>query len=366
MRKENLFLWTIILSGIFLVTVVVSCKKEERAPSPAPGISDAKANTINKWLEDQKNKATGNRPQTIADLQKNLDFQHATNGALFDGETMTVIPIQGAFVTVNNKEHNPINYLLILFDKTGEIRKGNIVQYIRSTDSRLAQLSATFFHDYYNLGVDDFTGTLTFLSIADELLHEEKYSRGKLVSSSQVQLKPKAVSGGKVNIACYDVWWVTWYPNGTSTWEYLYSYCDDGSGGNGGEQPCKGPVTTNGRTLRTGCGGGSGPGGGDSEVEIARYKQWLLYAPADNSWQIYSYEYIKGKRYPGGTGGYFTSIHHNTSDCNGSGVIWGENSYDVSVTSTTASARVSGSYNFENNNYYINKNGSWAFSEIFP
>lgn len=233
---------------------------------------------VNNWLDQQEGKFSGDRPSQVNMLQQNLDFGALEIQELYAGEKLIVVPVKNGFVTENNKHLNPVHYALFILDEKQSIRKGNIVQFVADATYPSKNLPANFFHNYYNLKETGISGKIAFLNVAGDFQYETKYDKGNVISNSVIQRKANAVStgGGPVTEACYDVWYVTWYTNGTSNWEYLFSFCDGGNG----ELPCRGTISASGRDLQVECGGGgSGPGGGGGLAEVIN----LLTTPCKNT-----------------------------------------------------------------------------------
>ncbi len=354
----------------FLITflVISSCKKDPTDVPRGPGGSHTNLGPkVNEWLEEQASKVTGDRSQKIESLRNNINWSTLHEEDLYTGETMLVASVNPSYKTENNKGKNPVNYVLFIVDKEGKIRKGNIVQYLPAINSAFKTLENGFFTRFYNSERDDLSGTLTFLTVSDDLLYEMSYEKGRLKSHSVVERKPQTSSTGKTNIECYDVWWVTYYPDGSTTWEYLYSFC------NGGEQPCKGSFSTNGRTYLIGCGGGGGGEEGGDEVERIHTLVWTFLSNPDGTGvgEIKSVETAKGKKnsnYP--QGGYFTSLTHNWSTCNFCTLptdVWWETSHNTSASAQTASITLVGNLNYDGQQMHgLINTKSWAFQEVFP
>lgn len=242
------------------ITLTISCKKGFQSEANQDNNSES-IDKINKWLNEQKTKVSGDRPLRIESLQKSLLFSRLYFEESILKEKLIIVPISGEFKTENNKEKNPANCLLISLNGDGTIKEGRIVQYIALNSAKTPDFPRGFFNKSYFMSQPRLSGTITYLSISDDLIYETKYEDGNYKSYSKVINKPKAShnEGLKAAAQCYDVWWVTYYYGGGSTWEYLYSFCDDGGGG---EEPCFGVFMTNGRTFKVGCGGGSGGSSG--------------------------------------------------------------------------------------------------------
>lgn len=193
-------------------------------------------------------------------LKENLDFEQLNIQDLNAGEVLITIPISLDLIIENNKNLHPANYLLLIMDNAKQIRKGNIVQFVAGSNYISKKLPYNLFHNYYNLKNIEISGTITFLNVAGDMQYETRYENGKLLSHSIIQQKIQSSGrGNSISQQCYDVWFVTWYINGTSTWEYMYSFCLEGGEG---QQQCRGAINTAGRNIQVECGGGGGSGGG--------------------------------------------------------------------------------------------------------
>jgi hypothetical protein len=148
-------------------------------------------------LNNEKSKATKDRPAKIQSLQDNLVFSGLRFEELNEGERLILIPVGKYFKSVNNKDNNPFNYLLLILDKTNNIRKGNIVQYVTPDGKTATAVPTNTFYKFYNLKILGCDGKFTFLTITDDLLYEMKYEKGSLKTYSEVNQKQNA--SGKAN-----------------------------------------------------------------------------------------------------------------------------------------------------------------------
>lgn len=363
MRKITLPVSIIALTILFLS----SCRKEgiQEANKISTAANKEIIDKVNAWLNDQKTKVSGDKPLKIESLQQNLSFKNLRAEELYEGEKLLIVPVNQNFQTENNKEKNPVNYLLLILDNTDKIRKGNIVQYIPVNRNLNNKLPVNFFNKFYNLKILDLNGTLTFLSVSDDLLYEMKYENGTLKSYSEITNKVKGSGPGRqstrITVDCYDVYFVTYYQDGSSTWEYLYSFCNEG------EQQCKIAFKANGRTYRIGCDGG---GGGNIETAVVTQKDWEVATSTSGFWLVYSTEKYSGNKRADGTG-YFTGITHLSSGIVGqTDYTWAPSGNTTSYTSTHASSKIGGivANTFIGFSKLIpsDTEGRFNFSQIFP
>ncbi|MEI7736811.1 MAG: hypothetical protein WCI49_15190, partial [Ferruginibacter sp.] len=152
---------------------------------------------------------------------------------------------------------------------------------------------------------------------------------------------------------CTNWYWVTTYPDGTQSWQYLYTTC-------GQDQ-----------TLEP-------DGGGDwSEIEEVMspvQKQWVVATNANGYWYVQSTEQFNGtKRGSLPSGGYFTSITHlseNVVDIATTGYVWTRSGVTVSYSGSSAESTVSGilkspTNTFPDNNIPPTKH-IFNFSQVYP
>jgi len=363
--KRNNFIGCLLL----LTLTFATCKKEDSVNNkPTPEIDSEIVSKVIVWLDAEKSATLKEEKRAkIQLLKESLSFKQLWYEESINEEKFVVIPINQNFLSDNNKGKSPKNYLLIVLDNTGRIRKGNIVQYISNSVANIS-LETNSFYKIYNYRQLQNNATFSFLSITDYLTYEIVFKNGTPYSFSYTQQKDKVSTGGKeiakTELMCWDVFWVTYYPNGTSYWEYLYSYC--------GDEECQETRILAGRGSIINCGGGSG--GGEYELEVIRSVDWTVTPnPTGGTGEIKSTETFKGKRnsnHP--QGGYFTSMNHNSSICNFCSSsepnnVWWETSTSYSASAQTATSSVTGNLNYDGQQYHgLTNTKSWSFEQLFP
>ena len=251
---------------------------------------------MNAWL-DRKHSTNTARNERIKIIRENLDFPRLSFEELNQGEKFIIVPIKKGFIANAHKADNPINNLLLILDKQGNIRKGNLVQYIPENRQAMNSVPAYTFYGMFNdhkVGAD---GRFVFLSIFDKFLYETKYENGSQETFSEIRPKSEpANTASRENQTCTDWYLITtyYYADGTTvTYEsFLYTTC---SGCQPGEL----------------CSEIDGTGGGDGnsvdyEYNVSKSVYWTVHS-FRAAGEIKSIERLRGKRVATASqGGYFT------------------------------------------------------------
>jgi len=229
-----------------------------------------------------------------------------------------VIPIKSDYHSdVNNGRKVDANLLLIL-NKTGELRKGNIVQYIPANGNE-TKLPVGIFNKMYNFRKLDVSGKFSFLNIADQLLYEYGYKDGRLFSSGSVGMKPtpnnSSASTSQRATKCTE-WYLTttyYYSDGTTseTTQYLTTTCDGGCSDPMNQSFCQPGDTQSGGG---GSGGSSDPSSPDYEEPMTfKTRDWEYQIDQAGWWAVVPTEGFNGMRKRSlPYGGYFTNFIHVT------------------------------------------------------
>jgi hypothetical protein len=257
MRKH--FLWIPCLGAIMLI--LFSCKKEAiEAHTPQNPANNQLIPKIKSWLDEQKNGLSTASLANIESLELNLSYGEIRLEKYKESKEFIVIPILSGFKSKNNSDKNPANYLILVFENQDSITRGNIIQYISSTNQKTAPINT--FYKIFTYNDLDCSGQFTILSIDDYFKYELKFENGKLRSMAWLNKKnaPKNSSGRMAE--CIDWYLQLWYvwSDGSMTFiseTYVYTTCGE---------DCAQPRVANGRNYGTNCsGGGNGAAGGGTE-----------------------------------------------------------------------------------------------------
>lgn len=283
----------------FLCMVLIAgCKKD--SPDDQATHDNNLTAKINTWLNSLQHTGTVERNQKVQLLQQYLDYDRAYFEDLNNGERFIIVPVKAGFKTINNKNKNPLNNLVLILDKTGNIRSGKIMQFVPGSGTAPAQLPRNTMHDIYNSQPVAVNGSFTAITVWDQYLYRLDYKDGQLSKSATMQPK----DGPAQARGCTD-WYIvtTIYINGEifdQSYEYIGTTCDG----------CT-PMDPNLESL--GCdGNGEIPGGPPvAEPELmSKQVLWTVKANTTLGWEVKSYEQLNGIRPAWPVLSYFTSIVH--------------------------------------------------------
>jgi hypothetical protein len=373
--KKRLYFFTIklknmkktkwLLGGSILLVVMlflISCQKELADGSSA----NANVAKVNSWVETQKAAVLPGKVANIELLKANLNFSGLKIEKSNDNEQLLIVPVKDNFKTLRNISEKTNVKLVLIIDKEGKVRKGNIVQYTPPNGQASNDIPDNTFYNIFNTAESVSDGQFRFLSVTGRWLYQLDYKDGKMQSYGIIQPGSAGSNTGTSRTnTCLD-WYliITYYlPDGTTyqTREYIGTTCD-------------GCGSTMNQTL---CPDDNGGGNSESyEFAVARDVNWKV---ADNPESlgtgsgIYSHERLKGKRVAGETfGGHFTSnSFHYWSDCNFCSSsnpydVWWETFAYLSATGgSAASCRVEGRLQYKSVVSFPVNTKTWAFNEVF-
>jgi hypothetical protein len=248
MRKSILAL--VIILPLLTSSVFYSCKKQNSGASDQLPPKEMMAK-VNAWLEQQKTENKPLKNEKIQRLKDNLNFSGLRYEPYSENEQLIIVPINKSFVSTNHKESSPVNSLVLIADRLGKIRNGNIFQIIPASSQN--EIPVNTFSNYYQSKPITFDGKLSILSVTDWLLYEFTYKNGRIEKSGIVEAKQGDRTQSRMeDTECFDWYLVTTthYPDGTveEDWEYLYTTCScipgtrcdelEGGGGGGTENQC--------------------------------------------------------------------------------------------------------------------------------
>ena len=255
MRKTFL-LPSMLWAAMFLF---FSCQKEKKSIDQNSSELQSK---INLWLDEQNITSNITKRNNIQSLKINLELSKVRFERLGQNEQFLVVPILEEYKKTGKFEKNSIINLLLVIDELGNIKRGNISEFIPESSSRMDKLPSNTFYSLYNNYDLEFDGTFRFLSVTGRWLHQFGMKNGKLSSIGIVKSKidaPNTVSVSRVN-TCTVYWWVTEYFNSDGeiirvTEQYIGMVCTN--------DDCADP--NNAMLCPDGVGGSGGGTGGESE-----------------------------------------------------------------------------------------------------
>ena len=276
-----------------------SCKKNDQVAQE--NANSLMASKVTEWLEKQKSATNQERNKRIQAIADNLDFSKLRLEELGEGENFIVVPIKKTLTLINNKGKNPINTLLLIIDKTGNIRKGNIVQFLPKNKAIKACPTNTF-HDIYNFRKLKEDGTFVFLSITDLYQYEWIYEGGQLAATKGWKKLNASSSSERSTQNC-----IEWYL--VTTWYFSDGHTETESVFVGRTCSCGNGDPTQ---VQNFCDDEPPGGGGDVEEPMAfTTKNWAYAINQAYNWAVVPAEGFNGvKKSSLPNGGYFTEFSH--------------------------------------------------------
>ncbi len=249
---------------IFLLAAFVnSCRKET-----SQGSSNKEfISKVNTWLDGQKVPTQPNKASNIELLKENLDFSNLSIEESYGGEQIIIVPINENFKTIKNIDQKSIPDLVLIVNKSGAIRKGNVVLSIPENGQLLGKVPEKTFYNIYNTSHVDWDSKFQFLSVTGRRVFELEY-RNKNLYSAGIVKKNQENSNNDISrasvIACINWYLVTtyydeWGNQVDQTTEFINQTCDD----------CENPM------YQSICPDGGG-GGTSSETEYE--VEWIGHA----------------------------------------------------------------------------------------
>jgi hypothetical protein len=278
-----------------------SCRKENNQKN---NYNEVKTKVTN-WLNQQKITGDLARNSRIDSLNSKLNFPEFHLEEDNDRQQLIVVPIENGLETINNKGKNPVSVLLLVEDKMGNIKKGNVVQYVTDNEMQAQTFPKNTFTQIYNNKKITANGEFSFLTITDRLLYEIKYRDGKITSFGKSKSKAPNETHSpprdpySAPLVCIDWYLITtiYYVDGTTetSEEYLYTTCqssgDGGGEGGASQENCESELDTiSGNAASEDL--GVMP---TSETATTREKvyTWIFYKQRFGMWSFQSLE--KGK-----------------------------------------------------------------------
>ncbi|MFZ1527181.1 MAG: hypothetical protein WAT19_00385 [Ferruginibacter sp.] len=241
MKKVLLFIYVILL---------ISCKKESILENKFEKKS-IKSESVNEWLLAQKGSFTPVKNKMVENIIKNMDYSKMWVEVYNRTENFTVIPILGKRFSQHIFENKtPLQYLLLVTDKNGEIRRGDLV-FFYAFGSNTKELTPGSFYDFYKKQSFPHNGTYQMISLGDIKRYEFDFFDKKILGS-RIWLHESSQQDNITATGCTDWYMVTttYYANGTTIREreYVGTTCEGGEGGCPPTYICDNPSGSGGST----------------------------------------------------------------------------------------------------------------------
>lgn len=290
---------------IFLFSFLfISCKKDSQLNLPLEQLSLNKVDQIKKWLEAKKDPITPTRNSICKKILQNALFDKMYSEPLSKNEDFYIIPLKNEYFSkqINTRsaytKNPPLQYLLVVQDKNGKIRRGDIVLFYPE-DINLKALPQNSFHDFFNRESLSVDGTFSLVSLSDRKYYEMDFKNAKKSEFKLWEMRKKQ-NGRTTTEGCIDWYLVTtYYIDGvpiSQTSDFVGTSC-----------PCQGNTTdaciepeTNYDSMEQNYYGTT-----ESKDVTLIVKEETVYP---EHWKFYGKFELTGVKYQDCTNNYFTSI----------------------------------------------------------
>jgi hypothetical protein len=295
-----------IISTIILCTLILTgCQKS--GYNKETNADNSLKSKVSNWLGKQQFPSTPIRNQRVQSLVQHLDYERIYTEVLNNGESFIIVPVRAGFQTINNKNKNPLNSLVLTVDKNDKIRSGRIMQFVPESGPTPEKLPANTIHNIFNGKPVEAAGSYTSLAVWDHYMFQLTYKDGELTNAKMMEPE-----GGYANYissrtsGCID-WYIvtTLYLNGQivdQQYEYIGTTCD----GCVPQEPTLESIGCEGN----GDGSQSGSPPPPMPEPVNKQVQWTVKADAEGGWHVDSYEFLQGAKPAPPLVAYFTAITH--------------------------------------------------------
>ena len=309
--------------ALALCLCFIQCKKTSLSDE-GNTINQSQKNNIQNYLTAQKTNNSLKRIEQIEELNKNLLFNESWVEKSYT-HSLIVTPINEVYQFSNNKGNKVSNYFVCVMDSNSKIVTSYIVQNkpVNNTSNTDIKKGAIANMDDNKPLAEDCN--IRFINMYDYYLYEENYKDNTLVSTRNLSKKPAANTNPTEQNTltktsnCTAWYWVTTYPDGSQTWEYLYTICGT----------CSIPDPINQTIL---CEGDNG-GGEDIGTSATRDVIFVIkeYHQGHDWWILQVSFKLTGVKFNNTANNYFTSVTFNGyigSGAGGNGLIKPEPAYN--------------------------------------
>jgi len=214
---------------------------------------------VNNWLDSRKPVGKEKQSENVELLKNHLETSALRIESSSWDEKIVIIPVKEEFKTLKNIDKEAIPNLVLILDKMGNVRKGNIVLFYPQSGQSYSKVPDNTFYNILNTSHPEAIGKFKYLSVTGKRLHELQYQDGRLKGFGNFK-DSTANQNGRINF-CIDWYWVyTWYDENGTIWyqtqEYVGSTCE-------GEN-CEDPYNA----MLCPMDGSSGGGTGDDTAEF--------------------------------------------------------------------------------------------------
>ncbi|MVT09502.1 hypothetical protein [Chitinophaga tropicalis] len=190
---------SLVLSSIFLVLLISSCRKEATKQETNQTNSE-KLKEVIAWLDIQDQKFA-NLPiirHTISELRENIVGSQLSTEVLNDKQSLIIIPLKSEYKAINFTSDQSFKNLVII-ESDHQLMLSNIIEIIPK-DQHYDKVPANLISKIYNNSENELNGTFSFLSLANTLVESREYKNGKLFFINKPSESKKKSAGSNARI----------------------------------------------------------------------------------------------------------------------------------------------------------------------
>ena len=309
--RSNQFTHTRIVGLYFIIYLLVTsgCKKEISAfefpktlGNSVTRESTLEADDIIGWLKNQINIALPVKSKNILSIINSIEINKKYVENFRNRENLIIIPLKNNYFSQYIRDHQkPLQFLLIVEDNKGNIRRGDIVLFFPE-ETNLKFLPKNSFNDFFNNCKFPSNGSLSLVNLGDLKQYEVEFYGGHMKASRIWSSKNQGGIGNEslsnVSLYCTEWYMVTTYyfDNGHTeqTEVYLGTTCSN----------CR----PNERCDQIGDDGSGGGGYSSLPRQVQVHFVVANSHHSNESWTLYADYFLNGISYPNNAGeNYFTA-----------------------------------------------------------
>jgi hypothetical protein len=153
------------------VLFLSSCQKEVSQNTTGNSNKEIIAK-VNSWLEIQKAGFNSKKADNVDLLKSNLDYLKLRIEPSGEGEQIVIVPINEKFKALKIVDKSSIPNLVLILDRAGNIRKGNVVLFKPDNKAMYNKVPDNTFYNIFNTGTVTSDGLFQFLSVAGQWKHQ--------------------------------------------------------------------------------------------------------------------------------------------------------------------------------------------------
>ena len=234
-----------------IVLLLISCQKEVLQKA---NDNDGMISKVNNWLDSKKPSGKAKQSENVELLKNHLETSALKIENSSEGEKIVIIPVKEEFKTLKNIDKESIPNLVLIMDKMGNVRKGNLVLFYPQNGQAYSKVPDNTFYNILNTAKPECNGKFRYLSVTGKKLHELEYENGHLKSFGFLKDSTKN-NTTRANDFCVD--W-SWHYTVYDEWGFVVYQWDEYIGTTCQGEDCFDPYNAMLCPMDASSGGGTG------------------------------------------------------------------------------------------------------------